>query len=158
MAQSFSLRQVETEAEVLSAHSLFEEYESSLGISLCFQNFAEELANLPGKYSPPSGRLLLAYSNNQLAGCIALRPLDSETCEMKRLFIRPNFRGVGLGKVLVNALINEARSIGYKRMRLDTMPGRMDTAIGLYQAIGFRDIEPYYDNPVGDARFMELKL
>ena len=147
-----------TPDDIQNARQLFEEYAASLGFSLCFQNFDQELASLPGKYSAPSGCLLLAYSNEQLAGCIALRQLDTETCEMKRLFVRPDFRGARLGKVLVDAIIAEARAIGYKRMCLDTVPGKMDRAIGLYEAIGFRDVEPYYDNPVEGARFMELHL
>ena len=152
------LSQATTSDDIQNARQLFEEYASSLGFSLCFQNFDQELESLPGKYSPPSGRLLLAYSNEQLAGCIALRQLDAHTCEMKRLFVRPDFRGAKLGKVLVEAIIAEARAIGYKRMCLDTVPGKMDRAIGLYEAIGFRDVEPYYDNPVEGARFMELHL
>jgi GNAT superfamily N-acetyltransferase len=144
--------------DIEKARQLFREYEAGIGISLCFQNFAHELATLPGNYSPPGGRLLLAFSDEQLAGCIALRKLDSNTCEMKRLFLRPEFRGKGLGRDLVHSLINEARSIGYKQMRLDTLPGRMDSAIALYRAIGFREIAPYYDNPVEGAKFMELKL
>jgi len=152
------LSRATTPDDIQNARQLFEEYAASLGFSLCFQNFDQELASLPGKYSAPSGCLLLAYSNEQLAGCIALRQLDTETCEMKRLFVRPDFRGARLGKVLVEAIIAEARAIGYKRMCLDTVPGKMDRAIGLYEAIGFRDVEPYYDNPVEGARFMELHL
>jgi len=152
------LSRATTPDDIQNARKLFEEYAASLGFSLCFQNFDQELASLPGKYSAPSGCLLLAYSNEQLAGCIALRQLDTETCEMKRLFVRPDFRGARLGKVLVEAIIAEARAIGYKRMCLDTVPGKMDRAIGLYEAIGFRDVEPYYDNPVEGARFMELHL
>ena len=152
------LSQATTTDDIQNARQLFEEYAASLGFSLCFQNFDQELASLPGKYSPPTGRLLLAYSNEQLAGCIALRQLDTGTCEMKRLFVRPDFRGARLGKVLVEAIIAEARAIGYKRMCLDTVPGKMDRAIGLYEAIGFRDVEPYYDSPVEGARFMELNL
>src|SRR5213593_3671901 len=142
------LTQATSNVDVAKARQLFEEYAAALGISLCFQNFDQELADLPGKYSPPTGRLLLAFSDEQLAGCIALRKLDSKTCEMKRLFLRPAFRGQGLGRGLVDAIINEAQSIGYERMRLDTLPGRMDTAIALYRAIGFQEIAPYYDNPV----------
>jgi len=152
------LSRATTPDDIQNARQLFEEYAASLGFSLCFQSFDQELASLPGKYSAPSGCLLLAYSNEQLAGCIALRQLDTDTCEMKRLFVRPDFRGARLGKVLVDAIIAEARAIGYKRMCLDTVPGKMDRAIGLYEAIGFRDVEPYYDNPVEGARFMELHL
>jgi len=158
MSTQLTLINVSSAPELQSARQLFEEYAAGLGFSLCFQNFDQELASLPGKYSPPSGRLLLAYSNEQLAGCIALRQLDAERCEMKRLFVRSEFRGDGLGRVLVGAIIDEARILGYKRMLLDTIPGKMDKAIELYEAIGFIDIEPYYDNPVEGARFMELEL
>jgi GNAT superfamily N-acetyltransferase len=143
---------------VANARQLFKEYEASIGVSLCFQNFEDELATLPGKYSPPWGRLLLAYIDELLVGCIALRKIDEETCEMKRLFLRSSVRGKGLGRRLVDEVISEARSIGYRRMRLDTMPGRMKSAIALYYAVGFREIEPYYDTPVGDTKFMELEL
>lgn len=152
------LIQVTSKEDVQRARQLFEEYATGLGINLCFQNFDEELVNLPGMYASPAGRLLLAYSDERLAGCIALRKLDSNTAEMKRLFLKPEFRGKGLGRMLVNAIIEEARSIGYQRMRLDTLPGKMDTAIALYREIGFEDIPPYYNNPVEGARFMELKL
>jgi GNAT superfamily N-acetyltransferase len=153
-----NLIQVATEAEIQMARELFEEYAVGIGISLCFQNFDQELADLPGKYAAPDGRLLLAYSDDRLAGCIALRRLDSRSCEMKRLFLRDDFRGQGLGRALVQAIIDEARGIGYERMRLDTLPGRMDSAISLYRRFGFQEIEPYYDNPVEGALFMELTL
>lgn len=129
-----------------------------MGISLCFQNFDQELANLPGDYAPPQGRLLLAKEFDQLMGCIALRPRGPTTCEMKRLYVRPEYRDRRLGRVLVEAIIEEARKIGYTRMRLDTMPGRMDRAIDLYRSIGFVEIEPYYDTPVDSTKFMELDL
>jgi len=137
---------------------LFEEYAAGLGISLCFQNFDRELANLPGDYAPPDGRLLLAKEGDQLAGCIAMRKLEPGVCEMKRLFLRPSYRGRGLGRILVESIIDEARRLGYTHMRLDTLPGRMDQAIGLYQSIGFVEIEPYYENPVEGAKFMQLQL
>jgi len=125
---------------------------------LCFQNFEEEVADLPGKYSPPSGRLLLGYVDSELAGCVALRQHDSDTGEMKRLFLRPGFRGKGLGKALVVKIIDEAKLIGYKAMCLDTIPGKMDSAIALYEAMGFKDISPYYDNQATDSRFMRKDL
>ena len=140
------------------ARTLFEEYAAGLGISLCFQNFDDELNSLPGKYAPPDGRLLLATEGAELAGCIALRKLAPGVCEMKRLFVRPAFRSKGLGKVLVDAIIAEARHIGYQQMRLDTLPGLMDRAIALYQSMGFIEIEPYYPNPVAGAKFMQLDL
>src|SRR5919106_5571416 len=110
------------------ARTLFEEYASDLSISPCFQNFADELKNLPGDYAPPDGRLLLATEDDQLAGCIALRKLEPGVCEIKRLFVRPAYRGKRLGKVLIESIIDEARKLGYTTMRLDTLPGRMDKA------------------------------
>ena len=156
--RSLSFIQPTSQVELESARELLREYEASLEISLCFQNFEKELVDLPGKYSPPSGRLLLAYVSNQLAGCIALRKHDSDTCEMKRLFLRPGFRGKGLGKALVVKIIDEAKSIGYKAMCLDTIPGKMDSAIALYEAMGFQDISPYYDNLAANSRFMRKDL
>ena len=150
--------QANTQEDIENARALFEEYAAGLGISLCFQNFDRELANLPGDYAPPDGRLLLATEDDQLAGCIALRKLGPGVCEMKRLFLRPAYRGKGLGRVLVESIIDEARKLGYTHMRLDTLPGRMDQAIALYQSIGFVEIEPYYNNPVPDAKFMQLEL
>jgi len=145
-------------AEIEQARMLFEEYAAGLGLSLCFQNFDHELAELPGRYAPPSGRLLLAFVDNELAGCVALRKIDEGVCEMKRLFVRQNFRGRSLGRDLAAAIIGLAREIGYQQMRLDTLPDKMDTAVGLYRRLGFKEIEPYYPNPVQGATFMELSL
>jgi GNAT superfamily N-acetyltransferase len=150
--------QASTPEDVAASRILFKEYEAGVGISLCFQNFDRELNNLPGDYAPPDGRLLLATEDDQLAGCIALRKLAPGVCEMKRLFVRPAHRGSGLGRVLVNSIIDEARQLGYTHMRLDTLPGKMDKAIALYRSIGFVEIAPYYFNPVEGATFMELKL
>jgi len=150
--------QASSDLDIQTAHSLFEEYEASLGISLCFQNFAEELAKLPGEYASPDGRLLLVSEDDVVGGCIALRKIDDATCEMKRLYIRPAFRGRGLGRKMVQAILNEAKEIGYTRIRLDTMPGRMDDAIGLYRSFGFKEISPYYSTPIDDTLFMELRL
>jgi putative acetyltransferase len=150
--------QATTDEHIEAARTLFEEYAASLGFSLCFQNFDQELKNLPGDYAPPDGRLLLAVENDDLAGCIALRKLGDGACEMKRLFVRPACRATGLGRILVESLIDEARKLGYTQMRLDTIPGKMDKAIALYQSIGFVEIEPYCQNPVEGAKFMELKL
>ncbi len=144
--------------DIADAHQLFEEYAVGLDISLCFQNFDKELADLPGQYAPPGGRLLLAFINDELAGCVALRDLGRGACEMKRLYLRPAFRGQGLGRMLAEAIINEGRQMGYHRMCLETLPGRMDPAIAMYQAFGFKEIPPYYDNPVEGAKFMELSL
>jgi len=150
--------QATTDEHIESTRTLFEEYAASLGFSLCFQNFDQELKNLPGYYAPPDGRLLLAVENDDLAGCIALRKLSDGACEMKRLFVRPAYRATGLGRTLVESLIDEACKLGYTHMRLDTIPGKMDKAIALYQSIGFVEIEPYCQNPVEGAKFMELKL
>jgi len=150
--------QATSKTEIQQARGLFEEYAAWLEFSLCFQNFDRELAGLPGYYAPPTGRLLLAIEDGRLMGCIALRELKATTCEMKRLFLRPDFRGRGLGRLLVERIIQEAREIGYKEMCLDTLPGKMDKAIALYKSIGFKEIEPYYNNPVAGATFMELRL
>lgn len=150
--------QANTQEDIERARGLFEEYAKGIGISLCFQNFDQEVKNLPGNYAPPDGRLLLATEDDQLAGCIAMRKLEPGVCEMKRLFLRPAFRGQGLGKLLVESIISEARKLGYTRMRLDTLPGRMDKAIALYHSIGFVEIGPYCENPVEGAKFMELNL
>ena len=154
----FSLTQAETSADIDEARTLFKQYEASLGISLCFQSFEQELANLPGNYAPPSGRLLLARIGGDVTGCIALRRMDDGACEMKRLYLRPEFRGTGLGAKMVEAILEEARQIGYSKMRLDTLPGRMDKAITLYRSIGFKEISPYYNNPSSEALYMELDL
>jgi len=137
---------------------LFREYETWLDLDLCFQNFEKELAELPGAYAPPTGRLLLALEDDELAGCVALRRLSDEICEMKRLFLRPRFHGKGLGRQLAERIIDEARAIGYQQMRLDTLSEQMGSAIRLYRALGFTEIAPYYSNPVPGALFMELGL
>ena len=152
------LIQAESADDINRARELFKEYAAGLGIDLCFQNFDKELALLPGDYVPPSGRLFLAISDDAAVGCVALRMIANGICEMKRLYVRPEFRGTGLGRTLAEAIIQTAREIGYDRMRLDTLPGKMDRAIAMYRSLGFKEIEPYYDNPVQGATFMELSL
>ena len=150
--------QAQTPEHIDRTRELFEEYVVWLGINLCFQNFEKELAELPGEYVPPAGRLFLAFDGDQVSGCVALRGLGEGACEMKRLYVRPDFRGKGLGRELTQAVVSAARQIGYERMRLDTLPGKMDTAIVMYRSLGFREIEAYYHNPVAGATFMELLL
>lgn len=149
--------QVSSEEELPDVRALFTEYAASLGFSLAFQGFEAELASLPGRYAPPGGCILLARGAQGLAGCVAMRPLDASTCEMKRLFVRPAFLGRGVGRHLAEAVVGEARAAGYARMRLDTVPA-MQAALGLYRSLGFRDIQPYTDNPLPGARFLELRL
>jgi GNAT superfamily N-acetyltransferase len=144
--------------QVAQARELFLEYAQSLGFSLCFQNFDKELAGLPGDYGSPEGRLLLAFQETQLAGCVALHKLEPETCEMKRLYLRPQFRGRGLGRVLTERIIAEARRIGYQRMRLDTVEPVMKDAVAMYGKLGFKEIAPYRSNPIAGAMYMELEL
>jgi putative acetyltransferase len=156
--RSFSLAQAETPTQVAQARELFLEYAQSLGFSLCFQNFDKELAGLPGDYAPPEGRLLLAEYEGQLAGCVALHKLEPGICEMKRLYLRPQFRGHRLGRVLADRIIAEARQIGYQRMRLDTVEPVMKDAVAMYRRIGFKEIAPYCANPIAGALYMELEL
>jgi ribosomal protein S18 acetylase RimI-like enzyme len=143
--------------EIATARELFKEYEASLGIELSFQNFAREVAELPGAYAPPSGRLFLATDGVDHVGCVALRRLADGICEMKRLYVRPTARGSRLGRRLAETAIRTAREIGYTRMRLDTLPS-MKEAFALYQTLGFREIPPYCDNPIVGTHFMELDL
>ena len=138
--------------------TLFQEYADSLGIDLCFQGFAQELADLPGKYDSPRGCILLALVEDQPAGCVALRPLSECECEMKRLYVRPACQRMGLGRALADRIIQEARRLGYVRMRLDTIPSIMGSAVALYRRLGFEEIPPYCENPVAGATFMELRL
>ncbi|MGA8762276.1 MAG: GNAT family N-acetyltransferase [Candidatus Sulfotelmatobacter sp.] len=153
-----TLAQAESDTQIAQARELFLEYAQSLGFSLCFQNFDQELAGLPGDYAPPYGRLLLAECEDNLAGCVALHKLDPGVCEMKRLYLRPQFRGKGLGRALAERIIAEARQIGYQRMRLDTVEPVMKDAVAMYRKLGFKDIAPYRPNPMAGTMYMELEL
>lgn len=133
--------------------ALFTEYATSLGVDLSFQDFDRELATLDDFYE----LILIARDNDRIAGCVALRRLDDTTCEMKRLYVRPEFRGCNLGRMLAERIIDDARQAGYARMRLDTLPS-MTSAIPLYQSLGFVEIEPYRFNPIEGTKFMELAL
>jgi putative acetyltransferase len=153
-----------------AARELFREYAAALSFDLCFQGFEEELAGLPGEYAPWSGMLLLGLVDDQLAGCVALRRIEgeagghgalfggSDVCEMKRLYVRPDYRGCGLGRVLVDAILNCASAIGYRAMRLDTVPSEMGAAVAMYRTFGFVEIPPYRNNPIAGAKYMELDL
>jgi ribosomal protein S18 acetylase RimI-like enzyme len=145
-------------AQIAQARELFLEYAKSLGFSLCFQNFDQELAGLPGDYAPPEGRLLLAEYEGQLAGCVALHKLEPGICEMKRLYLRPQFRGKGLGRRLAEHLIGEARQMGYHRVRLDTVEPVMKDAVGMYRRLGFKEIAAYRKNPMAGTLYMEVDL
>lgn len=144
-------------AHLATIRELFLEYARAIEVDLCFQGFDLELAELPGKYAPPSGRLLLALEDGAPAGCVALRKIDDGVCEMKRLYVRPAFRGRGLGRNLTMEIISAGRAIEYERMRLDTLK-TMREAVALYESLGFQRIPAYYDNPSNLAVFLELKL
>jgi ribosomal protein S18 acetylase RimI-like enzyme len=137
--------------------TLFKEYHKHLGVDLCFQNYDEELATLPGKYAYPDGRLYVIYLEDKLAGCIALRRYDDTRCEMKRLFVREQFRGLRLGQILAEKIIHDAKTIGYKEMVLDTL-STLESAVNMYRRMGFEEIPPYYDNPLQDVLYFKLPL
>lgn len=159
-AAAVQVVRAESREHIEQARKLFLEYAQWLGFSLCFQGFDQELAELPWQYAPPSGRLLLAYVEGagEPAGCVALRRLEESVCEMKRLYVRPAFQGQGAGKALAEAVIAEARALGYRKMRLDTVADRMQTAVALYRRLGFREIPPYRENPMAHTLYMELEL
>jgi GNAT superfamily N-acetyltransferase len=155
--RTWDIRPVEEGADLDAARDLFLEYARSLPFGLDFQDFDAELESLPGAYAAPRGRILLAWAGSVAAGCVALRPIDGGCCEMKRMYLRPQFRGTGLGRALAEAILAEARSIGYRTMRLDTVPG-MDAALALYRSLGFAPIPPYRHNPIPGAIFLEAAL
>ena len=156
-SSGFALAEALDGESVAACRELFREYEKGLGVSLCFQGFERELAGLPGDYARPRGRLLLARVAGEPAGCAALRPLGERDAEMKRLYVRPDARGMGLGRMLAECIIDEARAIGYATLKLDTLP-QMKEAQGMYAALGFVDCAPYNDNPVAGVRFLSLDL
>jgi GNAT superfamily N-acetyltransferase len=144
--------------DLAAARRLFQAYADWLGVDLCFQGFAQELATLPGAYAPPAGRLLLAKAGGDAIGCVGLRPLEPGICEMKRLWVAPGFAGAGIGRALALRIIAEARALGYERMRLDTIAPRMPAAQRLYASLGFREIPAYYHNPLDGVLMLELEL
>ncbi len=143
--------------EIEEVRRLFREYENFLGVDLCFQSFEEELAGLPGKYAPPDGALLMAIDGQKVAGCVALRRLAAGVCEMKRLFVRPEYRGQGLGRMLAERIIDEAEQLGYPLMWLDSL-ARLKEAMGLYESLGFKRRKPYYHNPLPGVVYLELEM
>lgn len=147
--------------DLAATRDIFREYALSLGIDLCFQNFEAELAQLPGDYAPPRGSLLLAVMEGKVAGCCALRPLDNvdvaNAAEMKRLYVRPNFRGLGLGRDLTQAILSEALRLGYDSVFLDTLDD-MEAARALYEDLGFVEIPPYYHNPIAGAHYLRADI
>ena len=155
---TITIIEARTPEQVMEVKALFLEYAQSLGFSLCFQSFDKELAELPGMYAPPEGRLLLALVDGQPAGCVGLHKLEDGICEMKRLYARPSFRGHGLGRALAQRVIAEGRGMGYTRMRLDTVAAEMQAAVALYRTLGFREIAPYRANPQPSVLYMELNL
>lgn len=142
---------------ILVVRTMFLQYADWLKIDLCFQGFDQELRALPGNYAPPKGRLFLAVSDEEVAGCVALQPWSDDVGEMKRLYVRDDFRGLGIGKRLILRILDEAMAIGYKSIRLDTLP-MMGTAIEMYRSLGFKEIAPYRENPVPGALYFELKF
>ena len=156
-ARRLSIIDVGTGDDLEEARTIFQEYADTLGSDICLQNFAEELATLPGGYARPEGRLLLAMVEDHVAGCAALRALSAGTAEMKRVYVRPAFRGLGLGRKLVESILDESRAAGYRRVRLDTLRTMLG-AQQLYRELGFRQIAPYVDNPVPEAVYLELEL
>ena len=156
---TFAITPVRSTGDLADTIALFTTYANSLGIDLAYQGFADEMAAMPGKYAPPDGALLLARrADGEAIGCVGLRPIDPPgCCEMKRLYVSPQARGLGLGRALVETVVAEAVRIGYREVRLDTLP-TMDEAIGLYDKLGFETIAPYYVTPIAGTRFMAKRL
>jgi len=157
MSSTIEITPVESKNDVDITRELFREYEAAIGVDLCFQSFEKELSELPGKYAPPKGRLYLLRIDGEVEGCIALRASGDHDCEMKRLYVRPARRGTGVGRMLAERVIADARAIGYERMLLDTLDS-MQAAQRLYESLGFVDAEPYTHNPLAGVRYMRLDL
>lgn len=151
------LKQAESREEIEIARDLLREYERALGVDLCFQGFEAELSALPGAYTPPSGRLILAWRGEEPIGCVALQRVNDSRGEMKRLYVRPSARGLGLGRSLVTRILNDAKAIGYSEVVLDTLPSMIE-AQRLYEQFGFRDIDPYRPNPIVGSRYLGKSL
>jgi putative acetyltransferase len=154
----YQIIEVNTPELLAETKILFREYEKWLNVSLCFQGFEEEVITLPGKYAPPDGRLYIVKSENTLCGCIGLRKIEDGICEMKRLFLKTEMRGKGIGNALIAKIIQDAKTIGYIKMRLDTIKEKMPKAVEIYKSYGFIETEPYYYNPNQHTLFMELDL
>ena len=163
MAAATVIRQALMPVDFETARVLFLEYSQWLNIDLCFQGFNQELATLPGAYAPPSGRLLLAETGAGVAaGCVALRPLSTDatatSCELKRLWVRPQFRAMKVGHALTDAALSAARDIGFRSIKLDTLPAIMPQAVAMYRSFGFTECEPYYHNPIAGSLYMQCAL
>lgn len=154
----YEILEVNTQDLINEIKLLFREYEKWLDVSLCFQGFEEEITTLPGKYSIPDGRLYIVKNEENYSGCIALRKIEDSICEMKRLYLKPETRGKGIGNALIARIIEDAKDNGYKTMRLDTIKEKMSKAVGLYESYGFKEIEAYYNNPNPHTLYMELDL
>lgn len=150
--------EAETPEHIAVASQMLLEYREWLGFDLGYQGFETELATLPGKYAPPNGALLLAYVNGAPVGMVAMRPMTQDVCEMKRLYVRPEGRRSGLGRVLIEKIMDRAHAAGFSKMRLDTIAGKMDKAIALYREFGFIEIPPYYPSPIEHTLFLEADL
>lgn len=157
MTDPMTIKQASTEKEIEAVRRLFREYEAFLDVDLGFQNFDAEFAGLPGKYARPDGELLIGLNGNRILGCVAVRRLDDGVCEMKRLYVKPEARGTGLGRRLAREIIDIAREMGYSLMRLDTLD-RLTQAMHLYETLGFKRTAPYYDNPLQGVVYWELPL
>lgn len=158
LLEDITITEARSDGDIAHIRRLFRAYADWLNVDLCFQGFDEELASLPGKYAAPFGRLLLAKAGGEVAGCVAVRPLEGDICEMKRLWVEPGFSGQGIGRRLAEAIVEAARDLGYRTMRLDTMPERLKAAGHIYDTLGFKKIPDYYRNPLDGVVMYELGL